>query len=79
VRRVITGWALPEKAAYRCCWLVEFTHRKVIESYREHPDHVAFANQFFRPIAAERISIDYAPAGSRPADLETTARVRQRA
>jgi len=31
----------------------------VIESYRDHPDHVAFANQFFRPIAGDRISIDF--------------------
>jgi fructose-bisphosphate aldolase, class II len=79
VRRVFTGWALPEKARFRCCWLVEFAHPKVIESYRDHPDHVAFANQFFRPIAAERISIDFAAGESPPEAAENATGVRQRA
>jgi len=60
VRRVFTGWAVAEPAPYRCCWLVKFAHAKVIESYRHHPDHVAFADQFFRPVAQERISLDFA-------------------
>jgi hypothetical protein len=38
---------------------VRFAHPKVIESYRQHPDHVAFADTRFRPLAAGRISIDY--------------------
>ncbi len=74
VRRVFTGWALPEKAKYRFCWLVEFCHPKVVDSYRDHPEHVAFANRFFRPIAAERISVDYASASSLPAETETARR-----
>ena len=39
--------------------LVRFCHPAVIESYREHPDHVAFADNRFRPVAGERISVDY--------------------
>jgi fructose-bisphosphate aldolase, class II len=62
VRRVFTGWALQKSAKFRCCWLVEFAHEKVVDSYRDHPDHVAFANQLFRPIAGDRISIDFAGA-----------------
>jgi len=31
----------------------------VIDSYREHPVHVAFADNLFRPVSAERLSIDY--------------------
>ena len=62
VRRVISGWAVSENAKYRFCWIVEFTHQKVIESYRHHPDHVAFVNTFFRPIARDRISIDFVEA-----------------
>ncbi len=58
VRRVFTGWAVAEQAQYRCCWLIEFAHAKVIQSYRHHPEHVAFANQFFRPIAQDTISLD---------------------
>jgi fructose-bisphosphate aldolase class II len=59
VRRVFTGWAIAEQAQYRCCWLVSFAHTKVIESYRNHPDHVIFTDQHFQPIAQERISIDF--------------------
>jgi len=59
VRRVITGNAVQEDAEYKYCWLIEFVHENVIESYRNHPDHVAFADKQFRPISANRISIDY--------------------
>jgi fructose-bisphosphate aldolase class II len=59
VRHVFSGRALKEGAKYRYCWLVRFAHPKVIESYRQHPDHVAFADTRFRPLAAGRISIDY--------------------
>ena len=70
VRRVFTGWAVQNSQKFRCCWLVQFAHEKVIESYRDHPDHTAFANQLFRPIAGDRISIDFAEV-VRP--LETMA------
>ncbi|MGD8483977.1 MAG: ketose-bisphosphate aldolase [Thioalkalispiraceae bacterium] len=59
VRRVITGTAVQHEAQFRYCWLIEFVHEKVIESYRDHPAHQAFANEQFRPIAADRISIDF--------------------
>ncbi len=59
VRRVFCGEAVQDKAAYRYSWHIQFCHPAVIDSYREHPDHVAFANSLFRPVAADRISIDY--------------------
>ena len=59
VREVITGHAVEEDAKYRHTWLVRFCHPAVINSYREHPMHIAFADKLFRPVAAERISIDY--------------------
>ncbi|MBI3771088.1 MAG: class II fructose-bisphosphate aldolase [Gammaproteobacteria bacterium] len=59
VRRVFTGRAQREEAKYRYCWLVRFAHPKVVESYRDHPDHVAFADVQFRPLSGGRISIDY--------------------
>ena len=59
VRKVFTGEAVEEDTKYRYTWLVRFCHPAVIDSYREHPDHVAFANNLFRPVAGERISIDY--------------------
>ncbi|MCW8916210.1 MAG: ketose-bisphosphate aldolase [Magnetovibrio sp.] len=59
VRRIYTGTAVQENAGYKYTWLVQFCHKAVIDSYREHPDHVAFADTHFRPIAGDRVSIDY--------------------
>jgi fructose-bisphosphate aldolase class II len=59
VRRVITGTAVQENSRYKFCWLIEFVHQNVIESYRDHLDHVTFADELFRPIAGDRISIDF--------------------
>ncbi len=59
VREVFTGEAMKEDDKYRYTWLVRFCHPSVIDSYREHPSHVAFADNHFRPVAGERISIDY--------------------
>ncbi|MBF0246713.1 MAG: class II fructose-bisphosphate aldolase [Alphaproteobacteria bacterium] len=59
VMRIFTGEAVQDKAGYRYTWLVKFCHPAVIASYRDHPDHVAFANTHFRPIAGDRVSIDY--------------------
>jgi fructose-bisphosphate aldolase class II len=69
VRRVFTGWAVQSRAAYKFCWLVQLAHARVIDSYRDHPDHVAFADGLFRPIAGNRITIDFAEV----ADAPTTA------
>jgi len=51
--------ACKEGAKYRFCWLVRFTHKSVIDSYRDHPDHVAFADNLFRLYVGDGISIDY--------------------
>lgn len=59
VRSVITGKAVKSDAEYSYSWLIRFCHPAVIDSYREHPEHVSFADQQFRPMAADRISIDY--------------------
>jgi len=59
VREVFTGTALQDGARYRYCWNVRFCHPAVIDSYREHPDHVDFADRLFRPVADDRLSIDF--------------------
>ena len=59
VRQVLTGEAVKQDAKYRFCWLIRFVHEKVIDSYRDHPEHVRFADELFRPVAGDRISIDY--------------------
>lgn len=59
VREVFTGNAVREGSRYHYSWLVRFCNPAVIDSYREHPAHIAFADQRFRPIAGDRISADY--------------------
>lgn len=59
VQRVFTGRALRDDARYRYCWLVRFASPAVVASYRDHPDHTVFANTQFRPVAADRISVDF--------------------
>ena len=81
VRRVFSGHAVQEGAKYRYCWLVRFTHPKVIDSYRVHPEHAAFADEWFRPYAADRISIDYQAVESMPVDAvvrEISGEIRER-
>jgi len=59
VLKITTGHSVQEDDAYRYTWIIRFCHRAVIESYRNHPLHIAFADTLFRPVAGERISIDY--------------------
>lgn len=59
VRRVATGEAVADDARYRQLWLIEFAHPQVITSYRDHPRHRQFADRHFRPMAGDRLSIDY--------------------
>jgi fructose-bisphosphate aldolase class II len=60
---VVTGQAVKADADYRYTWLVRFCHPAVIPSYRDHPLHLAFADNLFRPVAGGRISIDYQTFG----------------
>lgn len=59
VLEIVTGHSIQEDDSYRYTWMIRFCHREVIESYRNHHLHVAFADTLFRPVAGERISIDY--------------------
>ncbi len=59
VLQVVTGRAVKQDVKYRYTWLVRFCHPAVIDSYRDHPTHVNFADTLFRPVAGERLSIDY--------------------
>ena len=64
VLRVFTGHAVKQDAPYLHSWLVRFAARPVIDSYREHPAHKAFADQRFRPYAGGRVSIDFEESGN---------------
>jgi fructose-bisphosphate aldolase class II len=45
--------------ALRARWLIRFAAPEVIESYKQHPTHVAFADHLFRPAAADRLTSDF--------------------
>ena len=64
VRATWSGRSVKDDAGYRWCWLIRFAHPAVIDSYREHPDHVAYADNHFRPVAGNRVSIDYVLIGA---------------
>lgn len=59
VRRVLAGRALQKDARYHHCWLIRFAAPEVVASYRDHPDHVSYADNVFRPSAPDRITIDF--------------------
>ena len=46
-------------ARYRYNLIVYFKDESVIESYKHHPIHVDYADHFFRPLATDRLTIDY--------------------
>ena len=64
VRATWSGCSVNTDASYRWCWLIRFAHAAVIDSYREHPDHVTYADNHFRPAAGDRISIDFELTGA---------------
>jgi len=64
VREVQVGSVSDKSARYRHCWLIRFASSAVIESYKHHPAHVAFADRLFRP--ADRLTTDYCVAGVEP-------------
>jgi fructose-bisphosphate aldolase class II len=66
VRQVFAGKALDESGQYRYCWRVQFASRAVVDTYRDHPLHVRYANTYFRPNAGDRVTQDFAPARSLP-------------
>lgn len=59
VRRVFIGRAASPDGRFRHAWVIRFAGEGVIGLYRDHPDHVAFADRHFRPIAADRMTIDF--------------------
>ncbi len=59
VRSVEVGESVDPAARYRYFWNIRFASAAVIASYRDHPEHRAYADGVFRPAAKDRLSIDY--------------------
>lgn len=66
VRQVQVGSVAGKSPRYRHCWLIRFASAAVIDSYKQHPEHIAFADRLFRPVAADRLTADYIMAGVEP-------------
>lgn len=59
VRDVKAGEAISDGARYRYCWLIRFASAAVVNFFKHHPAHVAFADRHFRPVAEDRLTTDY--------------------
>ncbi|GIW34162.1 Dabb family protein [Meiothermus sp.] len=53
------GKALGATARYRYVLVVDFADENVIDLYRDHPLHQAFADGIFRPMAPDRLTTDF--------------------
>lgn len=59
VRQVFAGKAVTNDARYAHAWVVRFVDAGVIGWYRDHPLHARFADRHFRPVAGDRMTIDF--------------------
>lgn len=59
VRQVFAGRAVTADARYAHAWVVRFVDAGVIDWYRDHPLHARFADHRFRPVAGDRMTIDF--------------------
>lgn len=64
VRRVATGKAIGADARHQYCWLITFANEKVLGFYSRHPLQLDFADTCFRPLADDRMTIDFQMTGS---------------
>ncbi|CAA7626298.1 Dabb family protein [Magnetospirillum sp. UT-4] len=59
VRQVFAGQAVTKDSRYQHAWVIRFVGAGVIPYFRDHPAHVRFADERFRPMAADRMTIDF--------------------
>lgn len=59
VRQVFAGRATTAEARYHHAWVVRFVDSGVVGWYRDHPLHTRFADERFRPLAGDRMTIDF--------------------
>ncbi len=63
VREIQAGSVADKSSRYRHCWLIRFASAAVIDSYNQHPAHIAFVDRLLNPEAADRLTADYLVAG----------------
>jgi len=59
VREVFTGEAMQDNSKYQFCWLVKFTHKAVLENFRDDRDFSQFLNKKLRPNTSDLVNMDY--------------------
>lgn len=59
VMDIRTGHAIQPDGRYRYCWLIRLSGKAAVDVYRDHPVHQRFANKTFRPVADDRLTLDF--------------------
>ncbi|QBD77141.1 Dabb family protein [Ktedonosporobacter rubrisoli] len=59
VLHISFGVAVTENSRYSYTFVIDLRDESTISSYRQHPIHIAFADEHFRPLALDRITTDY--------------------
>jgi hypothetical protein len=53
------GTTVTQNARYRYTFVIDLLDEQALQHYRDHPIHIAFADNHFRPLATDRITTDY--------------------
>ncbi|MBI2371867.1 MAG: Dabb family protein [Deltaproteobacteria bacterium] len=61
VRNFSVGPAINEGSPYRYGLVMEFDSPAALKAYLDHPQHVKFVEEQFRPAVAERLILDFEP------------------
>jgi len=59
VREVFTGKAMQDNSKYHFCWSVRFTHKAVLNSFRDHQGFQSFLKKQFNSSVSDLVCIDY--------------------
>lgn len=60
VLSVDIGRAVGEKNRYRYCWIIRVANEDVLSTCKEHPIYRSYMDKYFKPLASEKITLDYA-------------------
>jgi fructose-bisphosphate aldolase, class II len=59
VRNIRAGRTVQPDGQYHYCWLVSLASQAALKAYLEHPAYLRYANNVFRPSAADWLMLDF--------------------
>ncbi|MEM3068529.1 MAG: Dabb family protein [Nitrososphaerales archaeon] len=59
VQNLSIGLSIKPDARYNYSIIMDFSDEKLLKEYREHPIHVKYRDEYFKPSIEEYISLDY--------------------